>query len=60
MNDSIDVMCLALRSEIGYVRVSNNRIPPELRCVEMPMTRVTIGCVYIMSHPDERLHLITA
>lgn len=37
---------------------SEFRIPPELRCVEMPMTRVTTGCVYIMSQPDERLYLL--
>jgi len=42
MSDSIDVMCLALEQY---------RIPPELRCIEMPftVTRETTGCVYIMS-----------
>jgi hypothetical protein len=61
LSDSIDVMCLALKQypegqKLGHV---------ELRCrnalnYDSSASEKQTGCVYIMSQPDERLHLITA
>jgi hypothetical protein len=62
MSDSVDVICLALEQYLEgqkldtFKRSNSSRVAMRRNALNYDSS----GCVYIMSHPDERLHLITA